>query len=129
MSEVWRNRIVGEREADPRELTAHPLNWRLHPPEQQKGMRAILDEVGIVQRVIVSQRTGRILDGHLRVEQAIAADQPRIPIVMVDVDEDEERIILATFDTLGGMAGVSRKAVVGLLGQIDATGKQPTLIG
>jgi hypothetical protein len=116
----WRNRIVGHRNADPNELKAHPMNWRTHPEPQAAGLRAVLDQVGVVQDVIVSKATGRILDGHLRVEAAIATGQPTIPVVEVEVTEEEERLVLATFDPLGGMAGVNADMLTSLVQQLPA---------
>lgn len=118
MAEAWRNRICGHRDVPPGELAAHPSNWRSHPEAQRKGLRQVVETVGLVQDVIVSKRTGRILDGHLRVEEAIAAEQPTIPIVEVDVTEDEERVILASFDVRGSMAEINTKALKGLLGEV-----------
>lgn len=129
MSEPWRNRIVGHREVDPQELQRHPLNWRTHPEAQAAGLRATLERVGVVQDVIVSKATGRILDGHLRVDAAIATGQNSIPIVEVDVTEEEERLVLATFDALGGMAEVNAEALQGLLGQVEAFVPGPEIAG
>ncbi len=120
MAEPWQNRIVGRRDANPSELQAHPQNWRTHPEKQAAGLRAVMDRVGVVQDVVVSKRTGRILDGHLRVDMAIATGQPTIPIVEVDVSEEEERFILSTFDSLGGMADFNAEALTGLLAQVEA---------
>ena len=129
MAEPWKNRIVGHRDANPAELQAHPQNWRTHPEAQASGLRAVMDQVGVVQDVVVSKRTGRILDGHLRVDMAIATGQPTIPVVEVDVTEDEERLILATFDALGGMANVNAEALKGLLGEVRVPDLSPELAG
>jgi hypothetical protein len=129
MAEPWKNRIVGHRDANPAELIPHEANWRTHPEGQASGLRAVLDQVGVVQDVVVSKRTGRILDGHLRVDMAIATGQPTIPVVEVDVTEDEERLILATFDALGGMANVNAEALKGLLGEVRVPDLSPELAG
>lgn len=110
----WRNRIVGEGEEDPTQLLANPLNWRIHPTRQREAMRGALDEVGWVQRVIVNQRTGHVIDGHLRIEEAISADTT-VPVLYVDLTEDEERVVLATLDPLGAMAGQSDERLHALL--------------
>ncbi len=68
---TWRSRIVGHGDADPQTLVAHPENWRAHPRNQRRAMAGVLDHVGWVQDVIVNRRTGRILDGHLRVALAL----------------------------------------------------------
>ncbi len=107
---AWSNRIVGHGEADPRTLVPHPDNWRTHTRAQRRALGAVLDRVGWVATVIVSRQTDRILNGHLRVEQAKANGEERIPVTYVDVDEAEEGFILATFDPLGSMASADADA-------------------
>jgi hypothetical protein len=111
----WQNRIVGEGEEDARQLLANPGNWRIHSGQQQKALGAVLDEVGWVQRVIVNKRTGRVVDGHLRVALAISKGE-RVPVVYIDVSEAEERLILATIDPLSAMAGTDEDLLAALRG-------------
>ena len=99
----WQNRIVGEDMVDADQLLANPTNWRIHPKHQQEALAGVLDNVGWVQRVIVNQRSGHVIDGHLRASLAISRGE-QVPVIYVDVDEDEERLILATLDPLAGMA-------------------------
>src|SRR5450759_6007503 len=68
----WRSRIVGMEDVAPDQLLAHPLNWREHPGPQRDALRGSLAEVGWVQNVIVSKRTGHVVDGHARVEDALS---------------------------------------------------------
>ena len=56
--------MVGEGAVAPDQLLANPRNWRIHPHEQEKALETVLDKVGWVQRVIVNQRTGFVVDGH-----------------------------------------------------------------
>lgn len=107
----WRSRIVGHGEADPATLEAHPLNWRIHPDSQQSMMTAVLNDVGWVQDVIVNKRTGKIVDGHLRVKLAVERKEKTIPIVYVDLDEQEEAAVLLTFDPISGMAKAAQEAI------------------
>jgi DNA methylase len=100
----WRNRIVGHGEVAPRELVANPANWRTHPKEQQRALAGALDEVGWVQQVLVNQRTGHLVDGHLRVELAFARREPTVPVTYLDLAPGEEALVLATLDPIGAMA-------------------------
>lgn len=105
MADQWRNRIIGEGEIAAGELVPHPQNWRKHPKMQANQLAGTLGGVGWVQRVIVNQRTGRMLDGHLRAELARGqGEQTPVPVLYVDLSEDEERTILATLDPIAGMA-------------------------
>lgn len=99
----WTSRITGEAEVDATLLTAHPLNWRAHPATQAEALHEVLDRVGWVQRVIVNERTGHVLDGHLRVAEA-ARHGTSVPVVYVDLTEEEERLVLATLDPLAALA-------------------------
>lgn len=111
---AWRSRIVREGEVAPGDLLANPHNWRIHPRHQQAAMEGVLDDVGWVQRVIVNQRTGHMVDGHLRVTLALRRDEPTIPVLYVDLDEREEALVLATLDPMAGLAVADREQL-GLL--------------
>jgi len=111
----WKNRIVDHGEEVPDQLLANPLNWRTHPKFQQRALSAVLEEVGIVQQVIVNKRTGHLVDGHLRVTLAMRRDEPSIPVIYVDLSEEEEKKILATFDPLSALAQTDQEVLDQLL--------------
>ena len=121
---MWKNCIVAHENRDPAELKAHPLNYRTHPETQVVALSGVLDEVGLVQGVILNQRTGRLLDGHLRVELALAQKQTTVPVTVVDLSEEEERLVLATLDPLGAMASQDTDRLRALLGQVEASDKR-----
>lgn len=117
--EGWRSRIVAHGEEAPDQLLANPLNFRVHPKAQQDALAGVLSEVGWVQDVIVNQRTGHVIDGHLRVSLAISKDEPMVPVVYVDLDEHEERLILATIDPLSAMAATDSVKLDELLREVS----------
>jgi hypothetical protein len=110
----WRSRIIGAAEIDPTTITPNPANARRHPPRQRRVLRALLDQVGVVQDVIINQRTGYLIDGHLRVEVALETGQPTIPVKYVDLTEEEEALALATFDPIGALAYLDIEAMTEL---------------
>lgn len=114
-AEALRSRIVGEGEEAPDQLLANPLNWRRHPKQQQEALEAMLRTVGWVQRVIVNRRTQHIVDGHLRVEVALRRNEPRVPVLYVDLSEDEEKVVLAAIDPIGGLAETDQGMLDALL--------------
>ncbi len=114
-SDSWRNRIVRYSDEDPKRLQDHPLNFRTHSATQAEALRGVLNDVGFVQNVIVNERTNRIIDGHLRVHEAAQAGMTRIPVTWVDLTDEEERLILATFDPLSSLAGIDGGALDNLL--------------
>lgn len=116
--QAWRSRIVGEAEVEPGKLQAHPENWREHPPAQQAALARVIGEVGWIQRVVVNQRTGHMLDGHCRVELAVQRHEPTVPVLYVDLSEEEERVVLATFDPISALATENKSRLKGVLDQI-----------
>jgi len=117
---VWRNRIVGQGEAAPETLMPNPLNWREHPALQRASLAGVLYEVGWVQQVIVNRTTGRLIDGHLRVDMA-RGKGVKVPYVEVELTEDEERLVLATLDPLSALATTNADALRDLLEGLSST--------
>jgi DNA modification methylase len=120
----WANRIVAHGEEAPDKLIAHERNWRTHTQAQRSALSGVLSEVGLVQSVVVNTTTGRLLDGHLRVELARAQGQPTIPVVYVELGEDEERLVLASLDPIAAMAGADQVKLAELLASIESRDEQ-----
>lgn len=115
---TWRSRILGSTEEAPDQLVANPRNWRTHPPAQRNALRGSLDTVGWVQQVIVNKRTGNVVDGHARVEEALSRNEPTVPVLWVDLSEEEEGIVLATLDPIAAMATVDDERLRALVDEI-----------
>lgn len=100
----WKRQKVGEDPAvDPEQLLANPKNPRIHPSRQQKAMYAILARHGWVSDVIVNQRTGRVIDGHMRISLAITHGET-VPVTYIDVPERVEDELVAVYDAIGSQA-------------------------
>lgn len=110
-----KNRIIGSGEEPLDSILFNPRNWRIHPLNQQNALKGVLDEVGWVQQVIVNKRTGNLIDGHLRCQLAAREGAQTIPVVYVDVSEDEEALVLATLDPIAAMAGTDKDKLDELL--------------
>jgi len=115
----WRNRIVGQGEVAPGELLANPKNWRTHPQEQQDAMAGILAEVGWVQQIVVNRTTGHLVDGHLRLQLAQQRNEPAVPVVYVELTDDEESLVLAALDPIGALAGIDGERLSELLANLN----------
>jgi len=122
-----RNRIVGHGAADPKTLTANPLNFRTHPAHQMAVLDAAVSEIGWVQEVVVNKRTGRILDGHARVKMAIAKGEGQVPVTWIDVDPAEEAKIIATLDPIAALAEHDPEILRLALEQVHTT--SPEIMG
>ena len=85
------------------ELKPHPLNWRKHPERQRSAMAEVLEEVGDIDVLKVVESDGELLliDGHLR---ASIRESDDVQVVVLDLDPNEQKLILATFDPLGALA-------------------------
>ena len=126
-AEAFRSRILRHEERDPATLQPHPGNWRLHPARQRAGLSAVLREVGWVANVIVNERTGRLLDGHLRVELALEKGEKAVPVTVVDLSPEEEKIILATLDPIAALADTDPAKLGELLTDLRGTTKDEVL--
>ncbi len=115
-----RNRIIGYRLVPANELIEHPDNWRRHPSKQRRAMSGSFAEIGYADALIARQTPeGLILiDGHLR--RSITPDQ-EVPVLVVDLDEQEAALLLASLDPLAAMAEADREAYGSLLSRIETT--------
>ncbi|MCS7159320.1 MAG: hypothetical protein RMJ19_02510 [Gemmatales bacterium] len=81
-------------------LPAHPLNWRRHPERQKEAVARLLQEVGWAGALLYNERTGRLLDGHLRKQ---LCQGQRVPVLVGSWSEEQERRILALLDPLASL--------------------------
>jgi hypothetical protein len=93
---------------DPKTLKPHPLNWRKHGLAQRSSFSGLLDEVGMVDAVIYNERTNRLLDGHMRLQEFLERNEEEIPVLVVDLPEDKEHLVLYFKDRIGDMASSDR---------------------
>jgi hypothetical protein len=116
--------IVGDRIKDFRrvsvsDLIPNPKNWRTHPPSQQTAMAGLLEEIGYADALIAYETDeGLVLiDGHLRAETTPDAI---VPVLVLDVTEEEADLILTTLDPISVMAGSDQSILVNLLDNIES---------
>jgi hypothetical protein len=110
--------IVGYRLVPPDQLLANPLNARRHPNTQRESMRASLRALGWIAPVLQSVRSGALLDGHLRIEEALSAGVPLVPVCDVDVTPEQEALALAVLDPITAQATYDREALDHLLADL-----------
>jgi DNA modification methylase len=112
---VVRNRIRGLQRVRARDLVTNPKNWRIHGKAQKAAMRALLEEVGYADALLARQLpdgTYMLIDGHLRAE--LTPDQ-EVPILVLDVSEEEADKILLTLDPLAAMAETDPERIKSLI--------------
>jgi DNA modification methylase len=113
-----RNRVRELRLVRASQLLPNRKNWRRHPAEQAAALRGLLAEIGYAD-VLIARDTpdGLVLiDGHLRAE---TTPNMMVPVVIVDLTEDEADKLLLTGDALTGMAVADAKQVQALLATLQ----------
>lgn len=116
----WKNRIVYSGEKRACEFVFNPENWRMHPQIQRDAINEIFAKIGWVQGVIESEHSGRLIDGHARIEEALKIDpEMMIPFVTVDLTEEEEREMLLLLDPIGNLAVTNTQKFSALMELVD----------
>jgi DNA modification methylase len=113
-----RDRIKEFRRVQAKELVWNPKNWRTHPKAQQAALRALLHEIGYADALLVRQLPdGRLMliDGHLRAETTPDA---LVPVLVLDVNEEEADKLLLTLDPLAAMAEADAERISQLLATV-----------
>ena len=85
----YKNRIVGHGTKPASQFQAHPNNWRKHPQNQRSAVRGSLESLGWVAEVIENVTTGRLIDGHERVWNALQNGDAEVPYIQVELTEME----------------------------------------
>lgn len=114
------NRIVGHGEEAVDQMLANPLNFRLHPDNQQQALAGAIDDIGFIRSVTVNQRTGRVVDGHLRVTLAARSGVESLPVEYVDLSEAEEAQALLSLDPIAAMAASDKAKLDELMRSVQS---------
>ena len=118
-----RDRIKELRRVPARELIPNPKNWRLHPEEQSRLLNGTLREIGYADALLAREDAdGRLLliDGHLRAE---TTPEMEVPVLVVDLSEEEADKLLALLDPLTAMAEVDSGLLESLIAELE-TGEE-----
>jgi DNA modification methylase len=110
-----RDRIKELRRVRAKDLIRNPKNWRRHPKTQKDALYGLLTEIGCADALIVRELAdGRmmIIDGHLRAETTPDA---LVPVLVLDVTEEEADKLLFTLDPLAAMAESDSERIKALL--------------
>ena len=114
----YRDRIKELKRVKASELVRNVKNPRLHPEVQFRALEGVLKEVGwstaLVCQELPDGQYG-IIDGHLR--QDIGGDE-EVPILVLDVTDEEADKLLVSFDPLSAMARTDEEKMITLLESI-----------
>ena len=115
-----RDRIKELRRVSASDLKPNPKNWRTHPKSQQEALRGLLEEIGIADACIARETADGslvLIDGHLRADTF--AEGTQVPVLVLDVTEQEADKLLITLDPLAAMAGIDASQLASLLGGFE----------
>ena len=109
-----KDRIKELRRVPASQLIPNVKNWRRHPPSQRVAMAEALNEIGLADAVIAVETDDglQLLDGHLR--QDLLGDT-EVPVLIVDLTEDEADKLLLTLDPIAQMATTDTDRLLELL--------------
>lgn len=113
-----RDRIKDLRRVPAATLRPNPKNWRRHPARQNDALLAALNEIGYAGALLARETDEGIMliDGHAR---AGLTPDAVVPVLILDVDEEEADKLLAIYDPIGAMAETDRVALEELIGSLD----------
>lgn len=120
-----RNRLVGEGQMKAADVVFSPFNFRRGNRGQNEVLLQLLAEIGWVEGVMVNQRTGRLVDGEKRVLLARQRDDGDVPVSFVDLDEAEERLVVATLDAITAQALPDEMKLSGLWEMVEEEVRGP----
>tara|TARA_Y100000310_G_scaffold344164_1_gene455473 strand:- start:4752 stop:5435 length:684 start_codon:yes stop_codon:yes gene_type:complete len=118
-----RDRIKEFRKITVGELKENPKNWRTHSDWQKSVFKSVMESVGFAGTIIAyeSERNDNaltLIDGHMRIEEI--EDTTEVPVLILDVNDEEADLLLATYDPIGSMAASDSGQLADLLRNIQA---------
>ena len=114
-----RNRVKELRVVRAKDVEPNPRNWRLHPSTQRDAMERVIGEVGVADALLAYEpEPGRLvlIDGHLRRDMM---PEEEVPVLILDLDENEANIVLASLDPMASLAMRSDELMQSLVADLD----------
>lgn len=100
----WRDRIRKHVRVRAGDLVPHEMNPRQHPDFQRRALEALYEQVGFARSLLAFEMPDgryKLIDGHLRA--SMHPDQ-EVAVEVLDVSEDEARVLLLSLDPLAALA-------------------------
>ena len=114
-----RDRIKELRRVPAGQLQPNPKNWRSHPDSQRDALRGLLADVGYAGALLARELPDgslELVDGHLRAE---TTPDVVVPVLVLDIDEQEAAKILLTHDPIATMASADQQQLSELLSAVQ----------
>ena len=117
---AYRDRIKELRRVRAGDLQPNSKNYRLHGDYQKAVLSEAMERVvGVVDAVIARETASgslELVDGHLRAD---LDPEAILPVLVVDLAEDEVDLVIATLDPIAGLAAHDGKILNELLDHIS----------
>lgn len=114
-----RDRVRELRRVRAGDLKPNPANWRTHSKAQADALRGALAEIGYASALLARELDDgslMLVDGHLRAD---TTPDVMVPVLVLDVTEDEAKKLLATLDPLSAMASADTAKLDALLREVS----------
>ena len=111
---AFRDRIKELRRVKAADLIANEKNFREHDRRQEDAMIELLSEIGYADALVAYETTDglKLINGHMR--KGLTPDQ-EVPVLVLDVTEEEADKLLATFDPVSSFATTNKEKLSELL--------------
>lgn len=105
------------------QLIDNERNWRKHPAPQRSALKDMLARIGYIDALVVRETPQglEIIDGHLRKDVSGAQ---QVPVLVVDLDDDEALEALATLDPMAALAAPDEQMLEDLLADLINVGDE-----
>jgi hypothetical protein len=100
-------------------LRPNPRNWRSHPQQQRDVLCGVLAEIGYAGALLARELPDgslELIDGHLRAE---TTPDMEVPVLVLDLSEQEADKLLALHDPLAGMAEADQGVLQELVSRVE----------
>ena len=101
-------------------IKRNPDNWARHPNRQTEAMRAALEQIGWAGAVLYNEKTGKLIDGHLRLD--VVDPATAVPVLIGNWTPVQERKLILSINPIAGMAGADVEDLERLLDGVELTG-------
>lgn len=91
---------------------AAPYNPRHIGEDEFESLVESIKRFGFVVPVIFNTRTGRLVSGHQRVKAAVHLGMTEVPVLDVDIDETQERLLNVAMNRIKGKFDAEKLSVI-----------------
>jgi len=83
-------------------LQPNPANPRVMPEEEMQALEHSVDHFGLVDPIIVRREDSTIIGGHQRIVAARRLGFTQVPVIVVDVTEEEAKLLSLALNNISG---------------------------